>query len=156
MVQIATPDIEHVHHLVDLGEMMQSETIFSDRPYIRENVARFALMCITDPYNWFIKIGLSDDGAPAGFFVGKIVADVINNDINGEEAYFYVKPEYRGTRLAIMLMRSFEKWLIDQGDIIDVRLGTTSGVNADKTGAFYEKMGYNRVGGVYIKELERG
>lgn len=64
----------------------------------------------------------------------------------------YVKPEYRGTRHGLDLVRAYESWAIDKG-ASEIRLSVASGIHEDKTGNFYKKLGYEHLGSQYRRKL---
>ena len=153
MVKIIKPTASDVPDLVFLGRLMHQESRSRGRPFMADNVARYALSVISDEYNFFVRMTRDDQGSPTGFIVGKIEADVINNDIFGKEVYLYVRPDSRGTRAFLLLFRSLEKWFKDQGDVVESKVGTTSEIQTDKTCALYKKMGYNYSGSFFVKSF---
>jgi predicted GNAT superfamily acetyltransferase len=64
----------------------------------------------------------------------------------------YVTPTRRGGIAARMLIDAFERWARDKG-AARVLLGITTGVRTDATETFYNKLGYNTVGVLTIKEM---
>lgn len=66
---------------------------------------------------------------------------------------FYVKPEFRGTRVAVRLIKELENWAKDQG-VFDIYLGQTTAINMEKTKDFYSRLGYQTVGFNSVKHLE--
>lgn len=65
---------------------------------------------------------------------------------------FYVSPEHRGTFIACHLLKKYERWAKNKG-AVECCLSLASGITEDRTGRFYEAMGYRRIGSNFRKEL---
>ena len=69
-------------------------------------------------------------------FEGKAASDLL----------LYVKPEKRGTPIAMRLVKMYEKWAKDQNvDYLMIGQSTAIG-NMDRVGKFYEKLGFQITG----------
>lgn len=55
---------------------------------------------------------------------------------------FYVKPECRGTTVALRLVKAYKEWAEELG-CHEVRLSTASGINTERVGQFYERLGFS-------------
>jgi GNAT superfamily N-acetyltransferase len=91
-----------------------------------------------------------------GFIVGMIAPSFLEPDkLACTELAWYVEPEYRGTSVAIKLMKRYEKKAIESRCDI-VTMVALNSLNPDKVGAIYKKMGYNTLEHHYIKEFNYG
>lgn len=53
------------------------------------------------------------------------------------------------------MIDAVEKWARTlRINVVDVTLSISSGVNIDRTGEFYERKGYHRIGATYMKVLD--
>lgn len=68
------------------------------------------------------------------------------------DTLLYVEPQYRGSRAGYMLVRAWESWAQERGAKA-VQLSVASGIHEEKTGEFYQRMGYTHIGTEYRKEL---
>lgn len=68
------------------------------------------------------------------------------------DLFLYVKPDYRGSRAAYLLIKSFEGWARENKAGI-LQLGITAEIGTEQVRRFYEKMGYKVTGYVTVKEV---
>lgn len=64
----------------------------------------------------------------------------------------FVEPEHRGSFGALGLVKSAKAWARARGAVW-LDLGITTGVTADRSGAFYEALGARQVGALYSIDL---
>lgn len=75
--------------------------------------------------------------------MGAIISpQLTSSELVASELLLYVKPEYRGGRTALMLVRAFEKW---SGDLPKV-VGSSLGINDKLAIDFYKRLGYDVTG----------
>lgn len=60
------------------------------------------------------------------------------------EQLVYVLPDYRGSPVALRLIRSMELWATEIG--AKIRLGVTTGINQERSVEMYERLGYKHLG----------
>lgn len=65
---------------------------------------------------------------------------------------FYVIPERRGSRAAIRLILSYQKWAEGVG-CAEVRLSVASGIKQERTGRLYQLLGFSPYAGVYKQAI---
>ena len=88
-----------------------------------------------------------------GFIVGFIASSFLEpTKMLCSELAWYVEPEYRGTSVAIKLMKRYEKYAIDNKCDF-VTMVCLDSLNPEEIGAIYKKMGYNALEHHYRKEL---
>ena len=88
----------------------------------------------------------------AGGIVCLTTKDWFNNQIIAFEQVFYVKPEYRGTRAALLLIDVFLNWSRQMG-AGRVQCGTTTGINTESCVRLYKHFGFNEYGILLDMEL---
>lgn len=64
----------------------------------------------------------------------------------------YVMPEHRGGTGAARMIRAFGAWAVERGARI-VDLGISTEITEERTGAFYERLGFRRAGSLYSMEV---
>ena len=68
------------------------------------------------------------------------------------DAVFFTHPSYK--HKAPFMLKRAERWL-SRFPVSSFHLGVTSGMDKDgRTGALYQRMGFDYVGGNYTKQLE--
>lgn len=88
----------------------------------------------------------------AGGIVCLTTKDWFNNQVIAFEQVFYVKPEYRGTPAALMLIDVFLSWSRQMG-AGRVQCGTTTGINTQGCIRLYNHFGFNEYGVLLDLEL---
>ena len=87
-----------------------------------------------------------------GFLIGQVASNTWNDDITASDMAIYVKPEYRGSRAAISMIKAFEKWAIQLG-AKTIYLANATGIEIDRTAEFFQAIGYKKMGVVCRKEV---
>lgn len=102
-----------------------------------------------------MSVGLAavavDDGKIVGGILGDVVEPWYSKNRMGIEHVLYVLPEYRGGRAALMLVKAWVRWCLDEG-ATQIRPGVSTGCVAAE--AFYERLGFKRAGGLFV--MDRG
>ena len=60
----------------------------------------------------------------------------------------FVREEAKG--MGAYVMRAFMRWAWSRTGVVEIILGLSSNIDPERTGAFYEALGFTRVGGIYI------
>lgn len=126
---------------------------FVGLPYEDELAVGNMLNALHDPRQLFI-LSLDSKGNAAGMlwaFCGPMLpwssASVAVDQI------VYVRPEKRGTKHGLLLIKAYEEWANDLG-AKEVRLSIASGIHEEKSGRLYEKLGYNRLGSQFRRRIQ--
>lgn len=89
-------------------------------------------------------------GAIDGLFVAIVAERWFSHDRFVTDLAVFVPPEKRGGLIAYRLFEAFIAWCESAGmPPADVQIGITTGVRQERTGAFYQRMGFERVGEVF-------
>lgn len=83
------------------------------------------------------------NGKCVGLFAGMAISHFFTDDVYASDLMFYVIPEQRKTRAALLLVRAFERWAAMR-NCVEVSVGISTGVDTEKVAKFYEKLGYKR------------
>ena len=87
-----------------------------------------------------------------GFISGLVHEYFFSNRKRVSDLGFFVLPEYRGSRVALKLVKLLEAWAIEK-NANELHLGQTTGLDIDKTKRFYERLGFKTVGFNTVKHL---
>jgi len=87
-----------------------------------------------------------------GFISGIVHEYFFSNRKRVSDLGFFVLPEYRGSRVALKLVKLIESWAIEK-KADELHLGQTTGLDIDKTKKFYERLGFKTVGFNTVKHL---
>lgn len=83
------------------------------------------------------------DGVAIGLIIGFAVEYYFGDDKYASDFTFYVAPEHRGGFAFVRLLRAFEHWAESSG-VRDIILGVSTELDAERTIAMYERLGYQR------------
>lgn len=98
-------------------------------------------------------MAIAEGGAgPVGFITAVQSRYMFSPARHVAQDTFYVKPAYRGSRAALLLVRAVEEWARGLG-LGRVVLSINSGITPDRAGRFYQKLGYAAMGGNYMKDF---
>lgn len=126
--------------MADMGEAMHDESPqYRDRSFNRRKCTHLALMLIESHYG--CALVAEDAGELIGMFMGVAQEQYFGDDLQTTDLLLYVKPEARGGRAMLKLVRAYEAWAESLG-ATDVILGVSTGVLAKQTVHIYEKLGY--------------
>lgn len=93
-----------------------------------------------------------DNGIVKGFYIATVQENWFAPTVTVFEQLLYVKPEYRGTPVAMRLVQSLERAAAALG-ATRVRAGVTTGVNNEKAISMYKRMGFDEVGTLVQKRI---
>lgn len=89
---------------------------------------------------------------PVGAFIAMLAPYWFSAETYVADLSFYVAPEHRGGRAAMLLRAAVEAWARHKG-ATSLVLGVSTGINAEYTQRFYEKLGHSPVGRSFVKRL---
>ena len=137
------------HHdedgLVDLARLYVDEAaevlphIEFDEQTVRNTV--FRSLTTADPT---IFVAEAKDGL-VGMMVASIQGFYFMSGVFVQSDIFYVRPEYRGTRAAALLLVELSSWADQLGAKVTIG-GNANKLNSDRTARLYERFGYQRAG----------
>lgn len=135
-----------VDRMVAMGQAMHAESTCA---HLNFNAAKFKnlLLSAAASPNRLALVAASGEQLH-GMLLGYVVEYFFGNDKVASDQLVYVAPNWRGTLAAKKLITAYRDWAASLG-AKEVGLGTTTGVNTERTGRFYERLGFARVGAVY-------
>ncbi|MFW2152815.1 N-acetyltransferase family protein [Acinetobacter gyllenbergii] len=148
-LRLATKD--DVPVLIQIGkDFIKESPNFRERSYVEQSAGEHFSRLINGEGVIFV---IENDGHICGGFVGGIGNDWINNQKIAFDYVLYVKPDYRSTKAAYMLVKAFIDWAQLKG-ADRIQCGTTTGVEAASCINLYKKFGFKDVGVLLDLELK--
>lgn len=131
-----------------LARQMHAESpTYREHPFDRERLAIWVQLCLTHE-DWLCLLAW-DDQQPIGFIAVGAMEMLFSNDRTVDDLGLFVLPDKRGSTAALRLVRSMEAWAKTR--CTKIRIGITTGVHADRTQAFLERLGYTQTGVMMTK-----
>lgn len=143
MANIRAP---HTLHELNIMATMAAAMCFESPRYSVRTISADRILetlKLLDKAGAFLRVYEDEDGI-SGIMVGSVAPYLCGPEFYACDLILYVKPEKRGTRAAITLVKEFEKWATDLG-VAEVMLGTSTGIAAEKTACLYQRLGYSPV-----------
>lgn len=150
-VAVRLARMDDIPALWDLGQRFYDECRIGYPPMDRARAQKCAAIAIHCPE--IVAIFVAErGGALTGFLICNMLQLMFSTAKVARHDIFYVAPEHRGGRSALLLIRAFEAWGKEHGAARAV-ISTESGINAPRTERLYLHMGYGPLGGQFGKDL---
>lgn len=150
-VTCVTPDDQQLLAAVRLGDAMWAESrVYGNMARSVDKMIEFAYYARASDHSFF-RVAVHDDRV-IGFMIGEVAPYGFHDTSFAYDRLLYVSPDRRGGAAARMLIAAFEQWAQDKG-ASRILLGITTGTHTDATERFYNKLGYNTVGVLTMKEI---
>ncbi|MHA3051835.1 N-acetyltransferase family protein [Acinetobacter sp. ANC 4640] len=147
-LRVAT--VQDIPTLVEFGEAFVSESPnYQDRPYEHAKVKEHFQLLIKSGALFVVE----ENAVICGGFAGGINSDWFNGQKIAFDYVMYVKPEYRKTRAAYLLINAFVNWANLMG-ADRIQCGTTTGIESKGCIRLYKHFGFNEFGTVLDLELK--
>ena len=149
-MRVRTAKLPDVPALVALGqEFIKEAPNYQKRPYMADKAAEHFTHLINGGGVIFI---VERDHEIMGGFAGRVGGDWFNSTKIAFDDVMYVKPEFRKTRAAYVLIQTFIGWAAAMG-VNRIQCGTTTGVESRACIRLYEHFGFTQYGTVLDMEL---
>ena len=96
----------------------------------------------------FLWLGVNDGEIVGFLWATTHMMAPWNPDKVASDYIFYVVPEKRGTMIGHSLIKAYKSWAESKG-CLEVRLSIASGINEERIGKMYERLGFEPFGSVY-------
>jgi GNAT superfamily N-acetyltransferase len=136
--------------LIRLAHRMQQESELAFLPFDPGKVTFSMMRCITSEMHYAAVAEL--DHQIIGFLGGLVVEYPFCRERLAHDLGFYVVPEHRASSAAVRLLRAFRSWAKERG-AREVCVAVSLGGEIDRIGAFLERSGLRKMGGVYRERL---
>lgn len=149
-IHVCVPDNDLLVKGAVLGlDMAREAKTYAGMDFDLDTFVEFGYDMRADPFS-FVNVAVCGDNV-IGFFVGSIAHYGFHDSRFAYDRLLFVSPTVRGSVAARMLIRAFEKWATGMG-ASRILLGITTGVHTERTEKFYNKLGYDTVGVLTMKE----
>lgn len=143
METLRTATIADIPRLVELGRMMHFESRYAVFDFDPATVAVTLREAIAQGLTFLVE----QDGDLVGGFVGVITTHFFGRDRIAYDVATYVAPAHRG-RLGVRMIREYVRRAKAAG-VVDIHLGTSSGIQPERMERLCARLGFTRIGGLY-------
>jgi len=140
--------------ILQLGIAMQEESDYVAVQFDIEQSAQSIIRMVVDNPAGFGALAYDGDKA-VGMIAGSVSPYFFSKGALASDFVWYVRPEYRGSRTAVKLLKMFSSWAVERG-ASELYMGVTTNVHAARTGELLQRLGFEHVGGNYRKRLNVG
>lgn len=139
---------EDIPTLLKMGKEMHSASSFSSLGFSESKLSDF----ITYMMEYGVVLVEDKAGEVIGTIIGYTYKPYFSNDDIATDAALFVTKVHRGGMAAIKLIKGFTDWAKEQG-VKQIRPGISVGGDIDGVTKLYERLGYQTVGAVFMKEI---
>jgi GNAT superfamily N-acetyltransferase len=118
--------------------------VHRDLAFDARKVAELIAMA-TASADWLAEVACDDDGAIVGMLLLYCMEPFYSRELTVGDLTFWVDPQARGGRAAMLLMKDALAWAAMKGASV-VQLGITTGINEDAAARFFSKYGFEQKG----------
>ena len=136
---------------MELGRRMHEESEFAFLPFDREKVRAFLRHIAANPRHYCAFV-VEHEGRLVGLLVGQVMEYFFCRELLCDDILLFVERDQRGSLAALALVRAYLEWSRSKG-AREARVAVSTGIDIDRTGAFLQRLGFRRVGGVYKHRL---
>lgn len=145
-IRRATPkDLDLV---VALLKALHAESVFREIAIDGARLNSFVGFCLSHPSQVCILHETDDASVVDGLMLGYVTPYFFSTELGAWDHAVYVRPERRGSIIAVRLWREFRKWATEAKARV-MWLGTSAGIAPARTHKFYTGLGMTEVGTLY-------
>ena len=137
--------------LLALGNRMHKESVTNFPPIAEEKVALFLKASLDAPDS--VAVYVAEDNGIIGMITAVLSEYSFSYTQRAVCDMLFVVPERRGAVAARKLIRKFIHWSRDIG-ADDAIMGISTGVNPERTGKMFERLGFELMGHSYRMGLK--
>ena len=145
-IRIGTLDDKE--QLWELAQRAHRETRYGRFPMDRNFVDFQYTYGVTHP-NEQTTIVADVEGRVVGFLMAYCRCFWFGPSRSAYDLMLYVHPDHRSSSAAPRLVQAYVNWAKSVG-AEDIWIGSSTGIREHDVGRFFERMGFNRIGGVYV------
>ncbi len=149
-----------IREIVSMSQMAEAAHLFRDlhnentphMPFSLDTLKKRAYVPIHDlDRQWFNGWIAYQDDIPIGFLVGVAELSFFSDDILTRTQFWYVDKKYRGTAVAMLLLREFVKWSTLRGSV-RMQIDTIMQRNLPAFTKMAKKLGFEPAGAYFLKD----
>lgn len=146
MITLREATKKDVEYFVTLGKEMHRESAFNFLPFNEKKLRKVAMRNIKDKNSCAFLV--FNDAECIGAHIGFLTPYFFCDALLAADIATYVRPQFRGGRAAIMLVKAFINWGKEK-KASEVYIGVSAGINLESSDKFFKHLGCNHVGGNY-------
>lgn len=131
---------------------MHAESRWRDDPFDADVFSETMRQAVDDDVMHYVAVAENSSGEVVGMMAASVQRYMFNRDVFINERLVFVTKASRGSKAIVYMKDLIEQW----GREIQARrfnIGIMNMENTDKTAGLYEKMGFERVGVFFQKDL---
>lgn len=148
MAKIRFASKNDIPELVKLGKEIYLESQQKDLGFDEARLRNQIEACLRPESKNYCLFVAEREGRIIGVFWGHIDQHFFSKALVATEYMFYVKPDFRGTSVALRLMHAYKTWA-ENRNAQEIMICMTIGVEPEKFDRFIKKLGFQYVGGNY-------
>lgn len=140
--------LDNLQDVLKLGLAMHKEGAYSNVPFDVEYTAHCIVeMAIKDPDGFGVLV-YDKRGNAVAMLAGGVSNYFFSPMRRGYDHVWYVVPEHRGSKTAVVLLKRFVEWAKSRG-AGEIFMGVTTNIAPERTGKLLSRLGFVPVGGNY-------
>lgn len=139
-----------VYRLVEIVESVLLESVYSHLAFDKEKAAHLVMDGILKRSGTFLRVIVDSDDKIVGGMMCVCETSAFGPDKMAYDITIMMDAEARGRCVVqlVKLVDEYKAWAIKEGAKI-IKMGVSSGINIDKASAFFERLGFERVGAMH-------
>jgi len=149
MSDVRVADIPDIKEIYAIAKELHEQSIYSK---IKDDESKFKLLVagMMGQKSGIVLVIVNDNNEPQGFLLGVIQELFFSKAKMATDIAIYVRPEYRN--MTPKMIKKFVAWAESKPRIAQITLGISSAISdGGRGGHFYELLGFQNTGGIYVK-----
>lgn len=139
-MRLRHPNPGDAPELVALARRLHAESWYCDLAFSEENAIQLIDRAIHAPDMLGLVLEAAD-GTVIGFLAAACARHAFCDSLYACDLALYVAPEHRGGPGLVRMIRAYEAWCRIKG-VSEILIGVSSGIDIERTGRLYGKLGY--------------
>lgn len=135
---------EHdIDELVGIArELWTASPVYAPYPFSDTRIRNWLYAAVDCPADTFCMVGEAEDGRIAGVILACAFPMLCSDAYAVSELGLFVRPEWRGSRLSLSLLREMEKWARNRG-ASRICAGSSAAISDEAATRVYTHMGFD-------------
>ena len=135
--------------MIGLGAEMHQESRYKNLDFNPARLIALGDAILANPEMYCAKVA-EVDGLIVGMIIGYAVPHFFGEDFTSGDLAVYVDKVYRKGMIGVRLIKAYDEWCTNRG-VREPVLGVSAGINPERVGALYERLGYTEKYVIYKK-----
>jgi len=144
---------EDLIEILKTGKEFHSQSRFGKHTLDLRRIVQYLEKAEKVPEGMFFVYEKDSTGKVIAYFLGAMTVHPLMQIKVAVDLSFFVHPEHRGTKLFYTMLKAFENWAEKNGATY-TQLSHTSGIETEKSSQLFEKLGYQNIGAIFMKEYD--